>query len=122
MYSQNTAVINLWKVEGELQLPCCMMRLMKVLYIVEKAVFGASSGLTCICSYASDMSNLDLYAAHATSFHMVSWSGKGDTSFTMFSFCKRKSNTIRSLVLFFRMHSIGTACCTIAGTHQPALV
>src|SRR6266481_6190558 len=99
-----------------------MTRLTKVPYIVEKAVFGTSSGLTCICSYASDMSNLDLYVAHVTSFCMVSWSGKGDTSFTVFSFCKRKSNTIRSLVLFFRTHSFSTACCTIAGTHQPALV
>src|SRR6266481_8917851 len=99
-----------------------MTRLTKVPYIVEKAVFGTSSGLMHICSYASDMSNLDLYAACAMSFHMVSWSGKGDMSFTMFSFCKRKSNTVHSLVLFFRMHGIGTACCTVVGTHQPALV
>src|SRR6266481_1785637 len=99
-----------------------MTWLTKVPYIVEKAVFGTSSSLMHICSYASDMSNLDLYVACATSCRMVSWSGKGDTSFTVFSFCKRKSNTVHSLVLFFRMHNIGTACCTIAGTHQPALV
>src|SRR6266481_977499 len=99
-----------------------MMRLTKVLYIVEKAVFGMSSSLMHICSYTSDMSNLDLYAACAISCHMVSWSGKGDTSFTMFSFCKHKSNTIHSLLLFFRTHSIRTACCTIVGTHQPVLV
>src|SRR6266481_8270662 len=99
-----------------------MMQLTKVPYIVEKAVFGTSSGLTHICSYASDMSSLDLYAAHAMSCRMVSWSGKGDTSFTVFSFCKHKSNTIHSLLLFFRMHSIRTACCTVAGIHQPVLV
>src|SRR6266481_7411262 len=99
-----------------------MTQLTKVPYIVEKAIFGTSSGLTRICSYASDMSNLDLYVACAMSFHMVSWSRKGDMSFTMFSFCKCKSNTVCSLVLFFRTHSIGTACCTVAGTHQPALV
>src|SRR6266481_3064556 len=99
-----------------------MMQLTKVPYIVEKAVFGTSSGLTHICSYTSDMSNLDLYAARAMSCCMVSWSRKGDTSFTVFLFCKRKSNTLCSLVLFFRMHSIGTACCTVVGNHQPALV
>src|SRR6266481_9930477 len=99
-----------------------MTWLTKVPYIVEKAIFGTSSGLTRIFSYASDMSNLHLYAAHAMSCRMVSWSRKGDTSFTVFSFCKCKSNTICSLLLFFRTHSIGTACCTVVGTHQPVLV
>src|SRR6266481_5561421 len=99
-----------------------MTQLMKVPYIVEKAVFGTSSSHTCICSYTSNMSNLDLYAACVTSCRMVSWSGKGDTSFTVFSFCKHKSNTVCSLLLFFRTHSIGTACCTVVGTHQLALV
>src|SRR6266481_3320326 len=82
-----------------------MTWLTKVPYIVEKAIFGMSSSLMCICSYTSDMSNLDLYAGCMTSCCMVSWSRKGDTSFTVFSFCKHKSNTIRSLLLFFRMHS-----------------
>src|SRR6266481_1559329 len=99
-----------------------MTRLTRVPYIVEKAVFGTSSSLTHICSYTSDMSKLDLYVARVMSCHMVSWSGKGDMSFTVFSFCKCKSNTVHSLLLFFRTHSIGTACCTIVGTHQPALV
>ena len=59
MYSRNTAVINLWKVDGALQSPCCITRLTNVPKMVAKAILGMSSGLMRICSYASNISNLE---------------------------------------------------------------
>ena len=56
-------VINLWKVEGALQSPCCITWLTNVPNMVAKAVFGTSSLHMCIFPYTSDMSNLDLYVA-----------------------------------------------------------
>ena len=88
------------------------------LKIVTKAVFRTSSGQTHICLYASDISNLDLYVAHAMSCHMVSWSGKGETSFSVLLFCMQRLNTVHNLPFFLRMQSMGIACHTIAGTHQ----
>src|SRR6266481_2664096 len=40
----------------------------------------------------------------------------------MLSFCIRKSNTVLSWVLFLGTHTMGTACCAVAGTHHPTLV
>ena len=122
MYSLNTAVINLWKVDGILQSPCCITRLTNIPKMVAKAVLGTFSGLTCICSYALDISNLDLYGAHAMLWWMVSWSGKGDMSFSVLSFCWRRSKTVHSLPFFLRTQSISMAWRTIVGTHQPVLV
>src|SRR6266481_7214735 len=99
-----------------------MMWLMNMPYIVVRAILGMSSGLIHICSYTSDMSNLDLYVAPAMSCHVVSGSRKGDTSLTVFLFCKWRSKTVFSLLLLLRTHGIRTACCTIVGTHQPAVV
>jgi hypothetical protein len=50
---------------------------------------------------------------------MISWSGKGVTSFTVFS---RRSKTVRSVPFFFGMESIGTAWWAMAGTHHSAVV
>jgi len=62
-----------------------------------------------ICSYASDISSFDQYAAHAISFWMISWSGNGVTSLTvLLLFCSHISNTVLSLPLFFGTHNIGT--------------
>ena len=58
--SWNTAVISRWNVEGALQSPCCITQLTKVPNMVENVVSSTSSGLMHICSYTSDMSNLDL--------------------------------------------------------------
>ena len=43
-------------------------------------------------------------------------------SFSILSFCIRRSNTIRNLPLFFNMQSMGTACQAVVGTHHLALV
>src|SRR6266481_8442719 len=43
-------------------------------------------------------------------------------SFSILSFCIRKSNMVLSRVLFLGTYTMGTACCTIAGTHHPASV
>jgi hypothetical protein len=44
------------------------------------------------------------------------------TCFTVFSFCSRRSKTVRSVAFFFGTHSIGTAWCATAGTHHSAVV
>ena len=53
---------------------------------------------------------------------MVSWSGKGQMSLSIFSFCIHRLNTMHSFPFFLRTYSIGTAGLAVAETHQPALV
>src|SRR6266481_8236048 len=43
-------------------------------------------------------------------------------SFSVLSFCICKSNTVLSRALFLGTHTMGTACCIIAGTHHLASV
>ena len=120
--SRNIAVINCWNVEGALQSPICITRLWNVPNIVENVVFLTSSGLMRVCSKASVISNLDLNLAHAISWCIASWSGKGVMSFHVFSFCCHRSNTVLNVLFLFGIHSIGVACFVAAGTHLPAVV
>ena len=108
------AVISRWNVEGELQSPICITWLTNVPRTVANAVFGIEGRSMHICSYASDISSFDRYAARAISFQMISWSGNGVMSLTVLLFCSRMSNTVLSLPLFFGMHNIGTAWCASA--------
>src|SRR6202040_3631866 len=97
IYSQKITVINRGKVAGALQSPCCIVWLMNVPYMVAKAVFHTSDGLTCICLYVLDISIFDRYFPWATSFLICSWSGKGATFFLVFSFRFLPSMTVQSL-------------------------
>ena len=122
MQSQKMAVISCWNVEGALQSPICITWLLNVPSTVVNAVLWTCSGMMCICSYTSDISSFDRYAALAISLQMIYWSGNGVTSLTMLSFCSHKSKTVRSLPFFFSMQSIGTAWCATAGIHHCAVV
>ena len=68
------------------------------------------------------MSNLDLKQAHATPWQIVSFSGKGVTSFLVLLFCCLRSNKVCNVQLFFGIHSIGVAHLSAAGIHDPAVV
>ena len=118
MQSQKIVVISHWNVEGALQSPICITWLLNVPSTVVNTVLWTCSGMMRICSYASDISSFDQYAALAISLRMISWSGNGVTSLIVFSFCSRKSKTVRSLLFFFSMQSIGTAWCATAGIHH----
>src|SRR5713226_8120264 len=89
---------------------------------VPYTVFHTSLGSMCICSYTFNILILDQYFPQATSFLICSWSGKGVTSFSMFSFCLRPSMTMRSRPLFLSTHNIGAACKTFVSSHQLLLV
>ena len=108
MQSQKIAVISHWNIEGVLQSPICITWLLNMLSTVINTILWTCSGMMHICSYASDISSFDQYAALAISLRMISWSGNGVTSLTVLSFCSRKSKTVRSLPFFFSMQSIGT--------------
>src|SRR6202040_3279467 len=123
IYSQKITVINRGKVAGALQSPCCIVWLMNVPYMVAKAVFHTLNGSTCICSYTLDISIFDQYLPRATSFLICSWSGKGVTSFFVFSFRFLPSITVQSLAPpFLKMQSIGAAWETSVSSHHPALL
>ena len=109
MQSQKIAVISCRNVEGALQSPICITWLLNVPSTVANTVLWTCSGMMRICSYTSDISSFDRYAAVAISLQMISWSGNGVTSLTMLSFCSCKSKAVRSLPFFFGMQSIGTA-------------
>ena len=68
------------------------------------------------------MSNLDLNVARAISWCIASWSGKGVTSFHVFSFCCCRLNMVLNVLFFFGIHSIGVTCFVAAGTDHPAVV
>jgi len=112
MTSQKIDIIRRWNVAGVLQSPCCMILLMYVLAMVVNAVLFTSSACTRTCSYASDRLTFDLNLPWATSSQIISWSGKGVTSFTVLSFRWRASMMVRKWPSFFRMHSIGAAWLT----------
>ena len=122
MQSQKIAVISRWNVEGALQSPICITWLLNVPSTVANAVLWMCSGTMHICLYASDISSFDQYAALAISLRMISWSGNGVTSLTVLSFCSHKLKTLRSLLFFFGMQSIGTTWCATAGIHHCAVV
>ena len=122
MQSQKMVVISRWNVEGALQSPICITWLLNVPSTVANAVLWTCSGTMRICSYASDISSFDRYAALAISLWMISWSGNRVTSLTVLLFCSRKLKTVCSLLFFFGMQSIGTTWCATAGIHHCAVV
>ena len=92
------AVISHWNVEGALQSPICITWLLNVPSAVANVVLCTCSSTMCICSYASDISSFDRYAALAISLRMISWSGNRVMSFTVLSFCSHKLKTVHSLL------------------------
>ena len=120
MMSQKIDIIRHWNVAGALQSPCCMILLTYMLAMVVNAVLFTSSACTHTYLYASDRSTFDLNLPQATSSRIISWSGKGVTSFTVLSFCWHALMTVRKWPSFFRMHSIGMAWLTDLGSHHPA--
>jgi len=116
------AVIRRWNVKGKFQSPICITWLMNVPSTVSNAIFRIECGLMHICSYASDISSFDQYAAQAISFQMISWSGNSVTSLTVLLFFSHISNTVLSLLIFFNTHNISTTWCATVGTHHPAAV
>ena len=122
MQSQKIAVISCWNVEGALQSPICITWLLNMPSTVANTVLWTCSSTIRICSYTSDISSFDQYAAVAISLQMIFWSGNGVTSLTMLSFCSCKSKAVCSLPFFFGMQSIGTAWCATAGIHHCAVV
>ena len=122
MQSQKIAVINCWNVEGALQSPICITWLLNMPSTVANAVLCMCSSMMRICLYTSDISSFERYATLAISLRMISWSGNGVIPLTMLSFCSRKLKTVRSVLFFFGMQSIGTAWCATAGIHHCAVV
>ena len=61
-----------------------------------KSVFSTSSGVTCICSYASVISMTETYLCEATTSQMRSWFGSGVVLITVFAFRSLTSTTVRS--------------------------
>ena len=122
MQSQKMAVISRWNVESALQSPICITWLLNMPSTVANTVLWTCSSTMRICSYTSDISSFDWYAALAISLQMISWSGNGVTSLTVLLFYSHKSKTVRSLPFFFGMQSIGTAWCATAGIHHCAVV
>ena len=122
MPSRKMAVISHWNIEGALQSPICITWLLNMPSTVANAVLWMCSGMMRICSYASDISSFDWYAALAISLWIISWSGNGVTSLTVLSFCYCKSKIVCSLPFFFGMQTIGTAWCATAGIHHCAVV
>src|SRR5882757_789778 len=97
-----------------------MTLLVNVPYIVVNAVFDTLLGIMYTCSYASDRSIFNLIFALATSSQIRSWSGKGVTSFIVFSLRCLPSTTVCSAMFFLCTHNIGAAWSTWIGSHHPA--
>ena len=120
MTSQKIDIIRRWNVAEVLQSSCCMILLTYVLAMVTNVVLFPSSTHTCTCLYALDRSTFDLNLPWATSSQIISWSGKGVTSFIVLLFHWHALMMVHKWPSFFQMHSIGAAWLTYLGSHHPA--
>ena len=119
---RNMNVISLCHEDSPLQSPCWRQLLMKVPSGDVKSVLGMSSGITCICSYASVMSITDVYLCDATASRIMSWFGSGVELSIVLAFLSRVSITVcnSSSVPAFGMASNGNAFLPLASFHHPA--
>ena len=76
-----------------------------------------------LCSYARLLiSFCHIQFESELSSRYITWSGKGVTSFHMFSFCCYRLNTVLSVPFFFGIHSIDVACFVAAVNHHAVMV
>src|SRR6266705_2162544 len=119
--SPHSSQVNMrWKVQGALQSPCCIVLELYVPWGIENVVLWTSSGSTCICSYASDISILDRYFVLATDSWISHMSGIGVMSRIVFKLRFLTSITVHKDPSALWIHSSGHACSLLAGYHHPA--